>query len=44
MGDGQIFSLSHQMISGLTLKQLGGAVGVYFIYRKSAMAYNVEKK
>lgn len=35
MVDGQIFSLTHQMISGLTLKQLCGAVGVYFIYRKS---------
>lgn len=33
--DGQIFSLTHQMISGLTLKQLFGAVGVYFVYRKS---------
>ncbi|HEY5236730.1 MAG TPA: hypothetical protein VIJ14_11175 [Rhabdochlamydiaceae bacterium] len=33
--DGQIFSLTHQMISGLTLKQLGGVVGVYFVYRKS---------
>jgi hypothetical protein len=35
MGDGQIFSLTHQMISGLALKQLCGAVGVYFVYRKS---------
>lgn len=35
MGDGQIFSLTHQMISGLTLKELCGAVGVYFVYRKS---------
>jgi len=43
MGDGQIFSLTHQMISGLTFKQLFGAVGVYFIYRKSAMAYTVQK-
>lgn len=33
--DGQIFSLTHQMISGLTLKELGGAVGVYFVYRKN---------
>jgi len=44
MVDGQIFSLTHQMISGLTLKELCGAVGVYFVYRKSAMAYNVQKK
>jgi hypothetical protein len=35
MVDGQIFSLTHQVISGLTLMQLCGAVGVYFIYRKS---------
>ena len=33
--DVQIFSLTHQMISGLTLKQLLAAVGVYFVYRKS---------
>ncbi len=43
MVDGQIFSLTHQMISGLTLKQLCGAVGVYFVYRKSAKSYNVQK-
>jgi hypothetical protein len=42
--DEQIFSLTHQMISGLTLKELAGAVGVYFVYRKSVMAYNVQKK
>lgn len=35
MVDGQIFSLTHQMISGLTFKQLFGAVGVYFVYRKT---------
>ncbi len=42
--DGQIFSLTHQMISGLTLKQLLAAGGVYFVYRKSTMAYNGQKK
>lgn len=35
MVDGQIFSLTHQMISGLMLMQLCGAASVYFIYRKS---------
>jgi hypothetical protein len=33
--DVQIFNLTHQMISGLTLKQLVAAVSVYFVYRKS---------
>jgi len=33
--DMQIFSFTHQMVSGLTLKQLLAAVGVYFVYRKS---------
>jgi len=42
--DAQIFNLTHQFISGLTLKQLAAATGVYFIYRKSVMAYNKAKK
>jgi hypothetical protein len=33
--DVQIFNLTHQVVSGLTLKQLAAAVSVYFVYRKS---------
>jgi hypothetical protein len=33
--DVQTFNFTHQVISGLTLKQLLGAIGVYFVYRKS---------
>lgn len=42
--DGAIFNLTHQMVSGHTLKHLSAAVSVYFIYRKSVMSYNVKKK
>jgi hypothetical protein len=38
--DVQIFSLTHQMISGLTLKQMLAAVGVYFVYRKSCYEFS----
>lgn len=33
--DGQIFELTHEWISGATLKQVAAAIGVYFAYRKS---------
>jgi hypothetical protein len=41
--DVQIFNFTHQMISGLALKQLLAAVGVYFVYQKSCYE-NLKKR
>ncbi len=42
--DGKIFILTGNILSGHTLKHLLATVGVYFIYRKSAISYNVPKR